>query len=144
MAYNLATVVVADPITPQGTQHLVVRFSGNAGETSRDFDYTLDENNDVTAGRRWVYDTLARLNARKANVSAVTVGTVVTPLAPSNPVLTNFQIWRNHVQRVLLLNEILDVMTRASITPDPTLLSEIKDELGQINSLYATGFVGQL
>jgi hypothetical protein len=83
MAYTTATIVKKDAPTQEGRVHLVIEFTGDAGEPPVQRDYVLDSDSTVPAIRTWVRDTITMLAGRKSIASnpSVAVGQVIPPAA---------------------------------------------------------------
>jgi hypothetical protein len=110
MAYTTATVISKDPATQDGRVHIVVAFTGDAGEPTVQRDYVLDADTTVPALRTWVRDTIALLAGRKTIAAALTVGQVIPP-APGDPAPTAAELARRqyfaNVGRLIHMQELV-------------------------------------
>lgn len=137
MSYITATVSVVNPIRQDGTQPIVVSFTGDAGEAPVQRDYTLDESSTNAVVRRWVADVFALLNGRKSNVGSATVGQVIPPAAPIvPPVQTAQDVWAEKARRL--------ARARAMGTVTGALATAITALQADIDSTYQAGFLGGL
>ena len=93
MAYTTATIVSKDPATQDGRVHLVIAFTGDAGETPVQRDFTLDADSTFAGLRTFVRDTISALANRKAITGDVriAIGQVI-PAAAADPVPTQAEL----------------------------------------------------
>lgn len=134
MPYTTATVSSVDPVADDGSRHVVVTFTGDAGEPAVQRDYALDENFTTQSVRQWVFGVLARLNGRKSTAGSVTNGQIIPPLAPpAAPAQTAAQIWADKARRLARL--------RAMGTVTGALATAITALQTDVDSSYQAGFV---
>lgn len=97
-AYNRAEVLLKD-VLPNGATKLTVRFSGNAGESLVDREYTVGPTTTPTNVRNWVDLILTELNSTvSANaLLAVGPGTVIPRLTPVVPAAPAKDVWQRKV-----------------------------------------------
>jgi hypothetical protein len=139
MAYTTATIVQKDPPALDGRVHLVVRFTGNAGEPAVNRDYYLDTDSTALEGRQWAIDELAKLNNRQTLANAITPPQVINTTPPTPPAPTAFQTWQANANRLVSLNTIIAAgMTSTTAAAEKTALVTL------VNSGYSTGFASQL
>lgn len=127
MAYIQAQVAQKDPPLTDGRTHLVVEFTGDAGEPPRRLDRYLDGESTVPRERAWIRDELARLNGRKTIADLVTVGQIVPPAAvPTPPVPTAREMWVEKAQRLARLRAMGTVTTSALLTAINALADDVR------------------
>lgn len=135
MAYIQAQVVQKDPPLSDGRTHLVVEFTGDAGEVPRRFDRYLDGESTVPGEREWIRNELARLNGRKTIADLVAVGQIVPPAAAPTPsVPTARDIWVEKGQRLARLRAMGTVAAS-------TLLTAINALADDVRTSYQAGFI---
>ena len=84
MAYiSPATIASVEPL-PDGDLRLVIRFTGNSGESPVHKQYMVGESTTAADVRRYVYTTIRQLNGKRTlNAQA---GDSIPELAPPGPV----------------------------------------------------------
>jgi hypothetical protein len=139
MAYTTATIIQKDPPGTDARVHLVVEFTGDAGEPAVRRDYYVDTDSTALAGRLWAIGEMARLNNRKTIADNITPPQVINTNPPAPPVPTAFETWRGNVNRLVLLNQMIAAgMNSATAASDKAALVTL------VNSQYQAGFSNQL
>lgn len=134
MAYTTATVIQEDPPLPDGRVHLVIQFTGNAGEPPINRDYYLDTDTTALDGRIWVAAEKARLNNRKTLADTISVGTVI-PDPPAPPGPTAFETWRAKAHRLVAM----DALNKAGSTA-AAFVADLGALRTDVNTSYSTSF----
>lgn len=143
MAYTTATIVKKDQPTQEGRVHLVIEFTGDAGETPVQRDYVLDSDSTIQAIRTWVRDTITMLAGRKTIASnpSVAIGQVIPPAA-ADPVATPAQIaqqqYFSDVARLVRMKQLVDAGGMLSSNAEYVAL-QTSVKAAYLAS-YATGF----
>lgn len=115
MAYNVATLVQKDPVGSDQRVHVVIEFTGNAGEPTVRRDYYLDGDTTAISLRRWAIAEAGKLASRKTLADNLTVGQSInlTPIAESQP--TAKELWlREHARLGGLVNGVTLTGTAAT------------------------------
>jgi hypothetical protein len=113
MAYTTATIVSKDPATQEGRVHLVIAFTGDAGEPPVQRDFVLDADSTFVGLRTFVRDTIAALTNRKAITSdaRLVVGQTIPPAAadpaPTAPQIA-LQQYFSDAARLVHMKQLID------------------------------------
>ena len=99
MAYISPATLASIEQQGDGNVRLVIRFVGDAGEPPVLRQFTVSESMVVADVRRYVYDEIRRLNAKRGVFTGVTIGQNIPELAPSVVAPTAKQVWREKVAR---------------------------------------------
>ena len=137
MAYNAATITANEPL-PEGKVNLRVRFTGNAGETSRDRQLTLDGSTTLLSLRQWAISQVAELDAARAagQLATFQVGQTINLAAIAPLTVPAFEVWVTKTRRLIRARQI--GLTNA------TAVAEITALQNDVDATFVAGYIGQL
>ena len=133
MAYNTATILAND-LQPNGTRVVKVRFTGNAGEPTKEATTTIDAGTTALELRRWAIAQAAQGDNVQTigTLPALQVGQTlnVAPIAPPAP--TAQQVWLEKVRRLVRLKAL--GLTNATAVSDVAALQ------ADVDATYVTAY----
>ena len=91
MAYNTATIVQVDPPDIKGNVHVVIQYTGNAGEPPVNDDFFFNNTVDPTQIRQQVSSRVTALNNFQTSRSNLTVGATIPVTPPTTTQPTTLQ-----------------------------------------------------
>lgn len=140
MAYNTATIVAEDAPDKDGRVHLVIEFTGNAGEAPKRRDFYIDGSTTALEMRRWAINEATRMTSGKtlADTAAIAVGQTfnLTPIVDPPPTQAELdrRAWVEKAQRLARLRSL------GTVT-NSTLLTEINALADDVRTSYQAGWI---
>jgi len=123
MAYNAATITQIDPPVADGRVHVVVAFTGNAGEPAMKRETYVDESTDLD---EWARQETQRLNQRRVTAAKLSVGQVLDLAPKDEPMIeaTAQDVWLEKVQRLARL-KAMDLTNQEALAAVDALQADV-------------------